>query len=171
MRRQAQARAAAALQREHRITLAGHADISKNAADQRYNTKLAEDLAKFDELVATADVFIQNFRPGVAERLGLGPADCHARNPRLVYGRMTGFGQSGPLAQAAGHDLNYIALTGALHAIGTGGPGGKPVPPLNLVADFGGGAMFLVFEILVLALRDRLQETASTMRARHTNLE
>ena len=96
-------------------------------------------------LIDSADVLIEGWRPGVAERLGLGPAQCHARNPRLVYGRMTGFGQTGPLAQAAGHDLNYIALTGALHAIG--GPG-KPVPPLNLVGDYGGGALYLAFGIL-----------------------
>jgi alpha-methylacyl-CoA racemase len=82
----------------------------------------------------------------VAERLGLGPADCQARNPRLVYGRMTGFGQDGPLAQAAGHDLNYIALTGALHAIGPAG--GAPVPPLNLVGDYGGGALYLALGLL-----------------------
>ena len=97
-------------------------------------------------LVDGADVLIEGFRPGVAERLGLGPADCHSRNPRLVYGRMTGFGQSGPLSQAAGHDLNYIALTGALHAIGA--PGGKPVPPLNLVGDYGGGALYLAFGLM-----------------------
>jgi alpha-methylacyl-CoA racemase len=98
------------------------------------------------KLIARADVLIEGFRPGVAESLGLGPADCHARNPGLVYGRMTGFGQTGPLAKAAGHDLNYIALTGALHAIGPAG--GKPVPPLNLVGDYGGGALYLAFGIL-----------------------
>jgi alpha-methylacyl-CoA racemase len=98
------------------------------------------------ELVATADALVEGFRPGVMERLGLGPDDCLARNPKLVYGRMTGWGQSGPLANTAGHDINYIALTGALHSIGaTGGP---PVPPLNLVGDYGGGAMFLVCGIL-----------------------
>jgi alpha-methylacyl-CoA racemase len=97
-------------------------------------------------LVEKADVLIEGFRPGVAERLGLGPADCHARNPRLVYGRMTGFGQNGPLASAAGHDINYIALTGALHAIGPAG--GKPVPPLNLVGDYGGGALYLALGLL-----------------------
>ncbi len=96
-------------------------------------------------LIDKADVLIEGWRPGVAERLGLGPADCHVRNPGLVYGRMTGFGQTGPLAQAAGHDLNYIALTGALHAIG--GPG-KPVPPLNLVGDYGGGALYLAFGLM-----------------------
>ena len=103
-------------------------------------------------LIDRADVLIEGWRPGVAERLGLGPEACHARNPGLVFGRMTGFGQTGPLAQAAGHDLNYIALTGALHAIGAGasaGAGGsKPVPPLNLVGDYGGGALYLAFGLL-----------------------
>lgn len=103
-------------------------------------------------LVERADLLIEGFRPGVAERLGLGPADCHARNPRLVYGRMTGFGQTGPLAQAAGHDLNYIALTGALHAIGPAGA--KPVPPLNLIGDYGGGALYLALGLLA-ALYER----------------
>jgi len=97
-------------------------------------------------LIDGADVLIEGWRPGVAERLGLGPADCQARNARLVFGRMTGFGQSGPLAQAAGHDLNYIALSGALHAIGSAG--GKPVPPLNLVGDYGGGALYLAFGVM-----------------------
>ncbi|MCW5612966.1 MAG: CoA transferase [Rubrivivax sp.] len=97
-------------------------------------------------LVERADVLVEGFRPGVTEKLGLGPADCQARNPRLVYGRMTGFGQSGPLAAAAGHDLNYIALTGVLHAIGPAG--GAPVPPLNLVGDYGGGALYLAFGVL-----------------------
>jgi len=103
-------------------------------------------------LISGADILIEGFRPGVAERLGLGPADCHALNPGLVYGRMTGFGQSGPMAQAAGHDLNYIALTGALHAIGPAG--GKPVPPLNLVGDYGGGALYLAMGLLA-ALHER----------------
>lgn len=97
-------------------------------------------------LVEQADVLIEGFRPGVAERLGVGPQECLARNPRLVYGRMTGFGQDGVLAQAAGHDLNYIALAGALAAIGP--RGGAPVPPLNLVGDYGGGALYLAFGIL-----------------------
>ena len=104
-------------------------------------------------LIDRADVLIEGWRPGVAERLGLGPEACQARNPGLVFGRMTGFGQTGPLAQAAGHDLNYIALTGALHAIGAGSGGGaagtdKPIPPLNLVGDYGGGALYLAFGIL-----------------------
>jgi alpha-methylacyl-CoA racemase len=97
-------------------------------------------------LLESADVLIEGFRPGVTESLGLGPEDCHARNPRLVYGRMTGFGQTGPLAHAAGHDMNYVALTGALNAIG--GAGGAPVPPLNLVGDYGGGALYLAFGIM-----------------------
>lgn len=97
-------------------------------------------------LIERADVLIEGWRPGVAERLGLGPDACAARNPRLVYGRMTGFGQTGPLAQAAGHDINYIALTGALHAIGPAG--GKPVPPLNLIGDYGGGALYLAFGVM-----------------------
>jgi alpha-methylacyl-CoA racemase len=93
-----------------------------------------------------ADALFEGFRPGVTERLGLGPEDCMARNPRLVYGRMTGWGQDGPMAQAAGHDINYISLAGALHAIGN--KGGKPVPPLNLVGDFGGGGMLLAFGLV-----------------------
>ena len=97
-------------------------------------------------LVERADVLLEGYRPGVTERLGVGPADCHARNPRLVYGRMTGWGQDGPMAARAGHDINYISLTGALHAIGR--PGERPVPPLNLVGDFGGGSMLLVVGVL-----------------------
>jgi alpha-methylacyl-CoA racemase len=93
------------------------------------------------KLIEEADMLQEGFRPGVMERLGLGPDVCLKRNPKLVYGRMTGWGQYGPLAQAAGHDINYISLTGALHAIGR--PDEKPVPPLNLVGDFGGGALYL----------------------------
>ena len=88
-------------------------------------------------LVESADALFEGFRPGVTERLGLGPEHCMARNPRLVYGRMTGWGQEGPMAAAAGHDINYIGLSGALHAMGRAGE--RPVPPLNLVGDFGGG--------------------------------
>ncbi len=96
-------------------------------------------------LIERTDALIEGFRPGVMERLGLGPDVCLARNPRLVYGRMTGWGQEGPLAHAAGHDINYIALAGALHGIGRQGE--RPVPPLNLVGDFGGGGMLLAFGI------------------------
>ncbi|MCZ6656146.1 MAG: CaiB/BaiF CoA-transferase family protein [Gammaproteobacteria bacterium] len=97
------------------------------------------------KLIDQADALIEGFRPGVTERLGIGPDVCLERNPRLVYGRMTGWGQTGELASAAGHDINYISLTGALHAIGE--KGSKPVPPLNLVGDFGGGGMLLAFGI------------------------
>ena len=96
-------------------------------------------------LVEKADVIFEGFRPGVVERLGLGPDVCLARNPRIIFGRMTGWGQEGPLAPAAGHDINYIAMTGALHSIGRQGE--RPVPPLNLVGDFGGGGLILAFGI------------------------
>jgi alpha-methylacyl-CoA racemase len=101
------------------------------------------------DLLASADALIEGFRPGVMERLGLGPDVVLARNPKLVYGRMTGWGQEGPLAQAAGHDINYISLTGALAAIG---PPDRPVPPLNLVGDFGGGALYIVVGVLAALL-------------------
>jgi alpha-methylacyl-CoA racemase len=102
-------------------------------------------------LAEKADVLVEGLRPGVTERLGVGPEDCQSRNPRLVYARMTGWGQDGPLAPRAGHDINYISLTGALNAIG---PAERPVPPLNLVGDFGGGSMLLVIGILA-ALQER----------------
>ncbi|WP_372052782.1 CaiB/BaiF CoA-transferase family protein (plasmid) [Tistrella mobilis] len=107
--------------------------------------KKPEGVAAVLKLVESADILTEGFRPGVMERLGLGPDICLARNPKLVYGRMTGFGQTGPLAKVAGHDINYIAMSGALHAIG--GPD-KPVPPLNLVGDFGGGALYLAFGLM-----------------------
>ena len=103
-------------------------------------------------LAERADALLEGFRPGVMERLGLGPAVCLARNPRLVYGRMTGWGQDGPIAQAAGHDINYIALSGTLYHLGRQGE--KPLPPLNLVGDFGGGGMLLAFGV-VCALVER----------------
>ncbi len=126
---------------------AGRADIL-----DRSRKSVAVDLKKSDgieavlKLLEQADVLIEGFRPGVMERLGLGPDICLERNPRLVYGRMTGWGQTGPLAKAAGHDINYISLTAALHSIGE--PGRGPTPPLNLVGDFGGGGMLLAFGIL-----------------------
>ena len=107
--------------------------------------KSADGVTAAKQLVAKADAIIEGFRPGVMERLGLGPDALHALNPKLVYGRMTGWGQDGPLAARAGHDINYIALTGVLHAIGRNGE--APVPPLNLVGDFGGGGMLLAFGI------------------------
>jgi alpha-methylacyl-CoA racemase len=109
-------------------------------------------IAQVLDLVEHADALVEGFRPGVMERLGLGPDVALARNPRLVYGRMTGWGQEGPLAQAAGHDINYIAVTGALAAIG---PVERPVPPLNLVGDFGGGALYLVVGVLAALLEAR----------------
>jgi alpha-methylacyl-CoA racemase len=104
-------------------------------------------------LLETADILIEGFRPGVMERLGLGPDVCQARNPALVFGRITGWGQSGPLAQAAGHDINYVALTGMLHAMGDSAA--PPAPPLNLVGDFGGGAMMLAFGVVCAVLEAR----------------
>ena len=98
------------------------------------------------KLCESSDALFEGFRPGVTERLGVGPQECMGRNETLVYGRMTGWGQEGPMAQASGHDINYIALAGALHSIGEAG--GKPVPPLNLVGDFGGGGMFLAFGLV-----------------------
>jgi alpha-methylacyl-CoA racemase len=103
-------------------------------------------------LIEKADALVDPLRPGVMERLGLGPEACLARNPRLVYARMTGWGQDGPLSQAAGHDINYISLSGVLHAIGTRA---QPVPPLNLIGDMGGGAMFLLAGILAAILEAR----------------
>jgi alpha-methylacyl-CoA racemase len=105
------------------------------------------------QLVDKADVLLEGFRPGVMERLGLGPEECRVRNPKMVYGRVTGWGQDGPLAQAAGHDINYIALSGMLHAMGRAST--PPAPPLNLVGDFGGGAMMLAFGAVCAVLEAR----------------
>jgi len=116
----------------------------------KVDLKDATGIALMLRLAARADVLLEGFRPGVMERLGLGPDAVLAANPRLVYGRMTGFGQHGPLAQRAGHDLTYLAHSGVLHAIGA--KDGKPVPPLNLVADYGGGTMFLVAGVLAALL-------------------
>jgi alpha-methylacyl-CoA racemase len=114
-------------------------------------------------LVESADALLEGFRPGVAERLGIGPDDCLARNPALVYGRMTGWGQDGPYAQAAGHDINYIALAGALGPIGRAGE--APVPPLNLVGDFGGGGMLLAFGMVCALLDSRTSGTGQVVDA------
>ena len=105
-----------------------------------------KDVEKALKLISRADALIEGFRPGVMERLGLGPDTCLETNPKIIYGRMTGFGQDGPMSKAAGHDLNYIAMSGALGAIGRAGE--KPTPPLNLVGDYGGGALYLVVGIL-----------------------
>ena len=114
------------------------------------NLKDPADVAQVLDLVAHADVLVEGYRPGVAERLGLGPDTCLARNPELVYGRMTGWGQDGPLAHAAGHDLNYVALTGVIHAIGRAGQ--PPAIPLALTGDMGGGALYLVMGVLAALL-------------------
>ena len=109
------------------------------------------------QLVASADVLVEGFRPGVAERLGVGPEDCHAVNPRLVYGRMTGWGQDGPLADRAGHDIDYASIAGALHPVGRADD--SPPPPINYVADFGGGGAYLAIGVLAALLeRDRSGE-------------
>ncbi len=120
--------------------------LARNRRSIAVDLKKPEGVETVLKLVESADALFEGFRPGVTERLGLGPDDCRTRNEKLVYGRMTGWGQDGPLAQAAGHDINYIALTGALHAIGR--PGERPVPPLNLVGDFGGGGMLLAFGLV-----------------------
>lgn len=137
------------------LSLPREADLDRHGREiLTIDLKHADGKALLLDLVERSDVLLEGFRPGVMERLGLGPLAAQTRNPRLVYGRMTGFGQSGPLAERAGHDLTYLALTGALHAIGP--RGGKPVPPLNLVADYGGGSMFLVSGVLA-ALFERSQ--------------
>jgi alpha-methylacyl-CoA racemase len=119
--------------------------LSRGRRSVGLDLKRPEGVELLLKLVESADVVVEGFRPGVMERLGVGPGVCLARNPRLVFGRMTGWGQQGPLAQAAGHDINYIALAGALEPIGRRGD--KPVPPLNLVGDFGGGGMLLAYGI------------------------
>jgi alpha-methylacyl-CoA racemase len=120
--------------------------LTRNRWNVGVDLKHARGIALVLELCGQADALIEGFRPGVMERLGLGPGPCMQQNPKLVYGRMTGWGQDGPLAQAAGHDINYIALSGALHAIGRAGE--KPLAPLNLVGDFGGGGMLLAFGVV-----------------------
>ena len=123
--------------------------------------KSPEGVAQVQYIAQGADGLIEGFRPGVMERLGLGPDVLQAANPRLVYGRMTGWGQSGPLAQAAGHDINYIALSGALHAFGRAGE--KPTPPVNAVGDFGGGGMLLAFAMAAGLLQARATGTGSVI--------
>lgn len=120
--------------------------LQRNRKSIAVDLKSPEGVATVLRLVESADALFEGFRPGVTERLGLGPEDCKAVNPKLVYGRMTGWGQEGPMAQAAGHDINYIGLSGALHAIGRAGE--RPVPPLNLVGDFGGGGMLLAYGLV-----------------------
>jgi alpha-methylacyl-CoA racemase len=124
----------------------GHDVLFRNRQSIAINLKHPEGVATLLSLCESADAIFEGYRPGVAERLGVGPEACMARNPKLVYGRMTGWGQTGPLAQSAGHDINYISLSGALHAMGRRGE--KPSLPLNLVGDFGGGGMMLAFGLV-----------------------
>ncbi|CAG0975392.1 alpha-methylacyl-CoA racemase [Rhodocyclaceae bacterium] len=126
-------------------TLKSYGFLNRGRRSLALDLKKPEAVAAMLKLVGSADALIEGFRPGVMERLGLGPEPCLAQNPKLVYGRITGWGQTGPLAPTAGHDINYIALTGALHAIGKRD---QPMPPLNVVGDFGGGAMFLAFGVV-----------------------
>ncbi|MGZ4712830.1 MAG: CaiB/BaiF CoA transferase family protein [Acidimicrobiia bacterium] len=123
-----------------------YASLDRNRRSVGVDLKHPDGVATVLRLCERADVLIEGFRPGVAERLGVGPADCLGRNPRLVYGRMTGWGQDGPLAHEVGHDINYISLAGVLAHIGTAG--GPPVPPINLIGDFGGGGLLLAYGIL-----------------------
>ena len=127
--------------------------LSRSRRSVAINLKHPDGLGCVLDLVSRADALVEGFRPGTMERLGLGPEVCLKLKPSLVYGRITGWGQTGPLAAAAGHDLNYIALSGALHAIGRAGA--PPTAPLNLVGDFGGGAMYLAFGILAALLHAR----------------
>lgn len=143
-----------------RVDPVGHVDgplpvdytVRRNQRSIAVDVKRPEGRDLVHRLAADADAFVDVFRPGVAERLGIGPDDLCSRNPRLVYARMTGYGQDGPLADHAGHDINYIALVGALHAIG---PADAPVPPLNLIGDYGGGGMLLAVGLLSALLEAR----------------
>lgn len=127
--------------------------LNRGRRSAAIDLKRPEGIETVKRLAARADVLIEGFRPGVMERLGLGPAELLAVNPRLVYGRVTGWGQDGPLSSSAGHDINYIALAGVLSAIGP--MDGPPIPPLNLIADYGGGALYLAFGVLCGVLEAR----------------
>ena len=146
---------------------------SKQDAANRGKKSIAVDLKSEEgvevvlKLVETADAIFEGFRPGVMERLGLGPDVCSDRNERIVFGRMTGWGQQGPLAQAAGHDINYISLTGALAAIGR--PGSPPVPPLNLIGDFGGGGMLLALGLVAALLESKESKKGQVVDAAMTD--
>ncbi len=156
-----------------RIEKPGGRDVGTSRSDKdpmlrgrrkvELDLKNPDDVEKALDLITHADVLIEGFRPGVTERLGLGPEDCHARNPALVYGRMTGWGQDGPLAARAGHDINYIAITGALDAIGTKESG--PVPPMNLVGDFGGGGMLMAYGICAALLPAKMSAKGTVIDA------
>ena len=146
---------------------------SKQEASNRGKKSIAVDLKSEEgvevvfKLVEKADAIFEGFRPGVMERLGLGPNDCLKRNERIVFGRMTGWGQEGPLAKAAGHDINYISLSGALAAIGR--PGSPPVPPLNLVGDFGGGGMLLALGLVAALFESKQSKKGQVVDAAMTD--
>jgi alpha-methylacyl-CoA racemase len=127
--------------------------LNRSRERVEFDMKQPEAIASIRAMIGTADAIVEGFRPGVMERLGLGPAVLLGDNPRLVYGRMTGWGQDGPMAPRAGHDINYIALSGALHTYGNAGS--KPVPPVNAVGDFGGGGMMMAFGIVAAILSAR----------------
>lgn len=135
------------------VAASGYDLLTRGRPSVALDLKQPDGVATVLRLIESADVLVEGFRPGVAERLGLGPADCLARNPALVYGRMTGWGQDGPLAQTAGHDIDYVAVAGALHGIGRAG--GPPQVPANLLGDFGGGGMYLVVGVLAALLEAR----------------
>jgi len=147
-------------QRRHEVMLRGRRSVT-------LDLKSANGAAAALSLAERADAIVEGFRPGVMERLGLGPEVLLAANPKLVYGRMTGWGQAGPLADASGHDINYIAITGALAAIGEAGRG--PVPPLNLVGDYGGGSLFLVMGILAALTEARISGRGQVVDAAITD--
>ncbi|KGB82438.1 carnitine dehydratase [Rhodovulum sp. NI22] len=136
---------------------------SRSKRSVALNLKHPEGVATALRIIEAADILIEGFRPGVMEKLGLGPEVCHARNPGLVYGRMTGWGQEGPLSQTAGHDINYLALTGALSTIGL--RDAPPVPPLNLVADYAGGTMFLLLGVLSAVIERQSSGTGQVVDA------
>ena len=137
-------------------------DINRrNKQSVAINLKSPDGRDVFLKLVSTADMLLEGFRPGVMEKLSLGPMECRECNAALIYGRMTGWGQEGPLSRTAGHDINYLAITGALHAIGS--KEGPPVPPLNLVADYAGGAMFLVMGVLAAVHERQLSGKGQTI--------
>lgn len=146
---------------------------SKQEPSNRGKKSIAVDLKTKEgvevvlKLVETADAIFEGFRPGVMERLGIGPEVCLARNDRIVFGRMTGWGQEGPLANAAGHDINYISLSGALAAIGR--PGSPPVPPLNLIGDFGGGGMLLALGLVAALLESKESKKGQVVDAAMTD--
>ncbi|MBI4984815.1 MAG: CoA transferase [Rhodocyclales bacterium] len=147
-------------------TLKSYGFLNRGRRSLALDLKKPQAVAAMQKLVASADALIEGFRPGVMERLGLGPDACLATNPKLVYGRITGWGQTGPLAPTAGHDINYIGLTGALHAIGKKE---APVPPLNVVGDFGGGAMFLAFGVVCALLEAKTSGKGQVIDAAMTD--